>query len=133
MEKEAGPGRELPAARGAPDAVAVVRHLAEAKEQVAWELEANLKQLREVLKESERLAKDMEAVLKEARTPIAPQPCKGEGGRAEAGPGQKAGERPARRVGGGPGGGAQQRPRRTGLWFPDGGPGRNPGDRKQVH
>ncbi len=61
-------------------AIEVVRQLARAKHQLARELEANLKQLREVLKETERIAGDMESVLKEAQSPTA---GRGNGGKHE--------------------------------------------------
>lgn len=51
-----------------------ITRLHAAKEELADEMEANLKQLREVLKETKRIAEQMEAVLKEAR--CAPEPEK---------------------------------------------------------
>lgn len=52
----------------APD---VVRELARAKDRLAQELEANLRQLRQVIEESERIAREMELVLKEVNSPTA--------------------------------------------------------------
>lgn len=56
---------------GETAAVELVRQLAGAREQVAREMAANLRHLRAVLKETERIAGDMEAILREACTPVA--------------------------------------------------------------
>lgn len=45
----------------------VIAELHAAKQEIAKELEANLKQLKAVLKETQKIAKDMEAVLREAQ------------------------------------------------------------------
>lgn len=45
----------------------VITELHAAKQELAKELEANLKQLKSVLQETQRIAKDMEAVLREAK------------------------------------------------------------------
>lgn len=46
----------------------VLTALRQAKEELATEMEANLKQLKSVLEETQRIQKQMEAVLKEARS-----------------------------------------------------------------
>lgn len=45
----------------------ILTALRQAKEELAQEMEANLKQLKAVLQETQRIAKEMEAVLKEAK------------------------------------------------------------------
>ncbi|HWI51503.1 MAG TPA: hypothetical protein VNT01_05100 [Symbiobacteriaceae bacterium] len=62
-------------------AAEVISQLHSAKQELAQELEANLKQLKAVLKETQRIAKDMEAVLKEAKAePSADELARGGGG-----------------------------------------------------
>lgn len=53
-----------------PAPVDLAADLHKAKEEVARELEANLKQLKEVLRETEQIAKDMELVLHQAKAPV---------------------------------------------------------------
>lgn len=67
-----------------PEPVSVVAELHKAKEELAQELEANLKQLKQVLQETERIAKDMEAVLKQAKEPAANAGPGGAAAKAEA-------------------------------------------------
>lgn len=62
--------------------------LREAKEELADELEANLKQLKNVLEETQRIQKQMEAVLKEARCSPSLEE-KATGRNRQAGPKQK--------------------------------------------
>ncbi len=62
-------------------ATEIITALHEAKEALAQEMEANLKQLRAVLEETQRIARDMEAVLKEVRAE--PNPEEMVRGRAE--------------------------------------------------
>lgn len=67
----------------------LIESLARAKRELARELEANLTQLREVLKESERIARQLEAVLQETQAPLEPAPGRGgrrDGGDAREGP-----------------------------------------------
>jgi len=51
----------------------VISALHDAKQEVAQELEANLKQLRSVLEDTQRIAKEMEAVLREAKNEASDQ------------------------------------------------------------
>lgn len=53
-----------------PEPVDLAAELHKAKEEVAKELEANLKQLKQVMRETERIAKDMELVLHSAKNPM---------------------------------------------------------------
>jgi len=56
----------------------VISTLHDAKQEVAQELEANLKQLKSVLEDTQRIAKDMESVLREAKNePSAQQRSQG--------------------------------------------------------
>jgi pyruvate/2-oxoglutarate dehydrogenase complex dihydrolipoamide acyltransferase (E2) component len=56
-----------PASRLQQSTADVIAALHEAKQELAKEMEANLKQLKAVLQETQRIAKDMEAVLSEAK------------------------------------------------------------------
>lgn len=67
----------------------IICALHEAKQELAAELEANLKQLKGVLQETQHIAREMEAVLREAK--------------AEPDPAQLAKGGPAEREGGNPG------------------------------
>lgn len=50
-----------------PSPIGLATMLQQAKEELSKEMEANLKQLRQVLQETERIAHDMETVLKQAK------------------------------------------------------------------
>nr|PZN35771.1 MAG: hypothetical protein DIU70_15075 [Bacillota bacterium] len=65
----------------------LIQELIQTKQELARELEVNLKQLRAVLQEGQRIARELEAVLKETQTPAA-QPG---GSPAGKGPGRDQG------------------------------------------
>lgn len=69
-------------------AAEVITQLHAAKQELAKEMEANLKQLKSVLQETQRIAKDMEAVLQEAKAEPSPQ----EQARGDSQKGNKAGQ-----------------------------------------
>ncbi len=65
----------------------IISELHQAKQELAAELEANLKQLKSVLQETQKIAKEMEAVLKEAKAEPEPEQkaMGGRGGSKEKG------------------------------------------------
>ncbi|HEY3366236.1 MAG TPA: hypothetical protein VGK74_14375 [Symbiobacteriaceae bacterium] len=65
-------------------AAGVIASLHQAKQELAQEMEANLKQLKAVLKETQRIAKDMEAVLEESKSAWSGQPAGGKSGQSQA-------------------------------------------------
>lgn len=76
-------GGEQPASRTrlAEASAEVLTALRAAKEELARELEANLKQLKSVLEETQRIQKEMEAVLKETQcAPSLQEQARGKGG-----------------------------------------------------